>query len=239
MKWSRKDFSMSVKDIDEKKGIVKAYANVYNNVDYDQDISHPGSFLKTVQENRKKIRVLKDHFWDIKLGVPLEMNASDPIGLLTVTQFNMDKQVSHDMFTDIQLELSQGQESDLSIGYEVIKRDPSDRRIIKEYKLHEYSFLTFLGANPLAVVQDAKAFGSLSLDQMVAHFKQATAMYNANYSDQKKQALENALQTFEKAIKALENGEPVNATQDDQAAQLQKWFEKEQQRKSIENYLKS
>lgn len=227
MKWSQKDFSISVKGIDEKKGVVEAYANVYNNVDYASDISAPGSFTKTVADNRKKIRVLKDHFWDVKLGVPLEINAADPIGLFTVTQFNLNKQVSHDMFTDIMLEQEKGQDSDLSIGYDVIKRDQKDRRIITEYKLHEYSFLTFLGANPLAVVQDAKSLQSLTDDQITAHMKELVMMYNAKYSDGR-------LKQIEAALKALDAKEPVNATSD-QAAQLKAWCEKQ----ALQNYLKS
>lgn len=52
-----KQLSYDLKDLDENKGIVVAYANAYNFKDSDGDISAPGSFNKTVTENFKRIRV--------------------------------------------------------------------------------------------------------------------------------------------------------------------------------------
>ena len=46
---------------------------------------------------------------------------------------------------------SHGLNAELSIGYEVIKRDEKNRSIITEYKLYEYSFLTSWAANELSV----------------------------------------------------------------------------------------
>src|SRR5690606_29377644 len=117
-----KQHSVEVKDLDESKGIITAYANVYNVEDSDGDISLPGSFTKTVTENFKRLRVLKDHNTQISLGVPLAINASDPYGLLTTTQFNMKKDVSKDMFSDIMLAMENGLNSELSIGYGVERR---------------------------------------------------------------------------------------------------------------------
>ena len=97
-----KQVSIDIKDFDEKKGIVVAYANTYDYKDSDGDISSKGSFDKTVSENFKRIRVLKDHIPTISLGVPLDINTKDAYGLLTTTQFNLKKEVSRDMFTDIQ-----------------------------------------------------------------------------------------------------------------------------------------
>jgi len=110
-----KQSSILLKDYDEKKGVVKAYANAYNNEDSDTDISAPGSFNKTIQENGKRVRVLKDHNHTISLGVPLEMHPNDPYGLLTVTKFNLNKEVARDMFTDILLAQENDLPSELSI----------------------------------------------------------------------------------------------------------------------------
>ena len=98
-----KQLSYDLKDLDENKGIVVAYANAYNFKDSDGDISAPGSFNKTVTENFKRIRVLKDHNPTMMIGVPLEINANDPYGLLTTSQFNMNKNLCKDMFTDVKL----------------------------------------------------------------------------------------------------------------------------------------
>lgn len=152
-----KQVSHAVKELDEAQGIVLAYANVYDFEDSDGDISAKGSFGKTVSENYKRIRVLKDHNPTISLGVPVKMDASDEYGLMTTTQFNMKKDVAKDMYSDIVLMSQHGLNPELSIGYEVIKRDEKDRRRINEYKLYEYSFLTSWAANELSTVQGFKS----------------------------------------------------------------------------------
>lgn len=188
-----KQFSHEIKDLDEKQGIVVAYANAYLNEDSDGDISAPGSFTKTVRDNYKRIRVLKDHNSTISLGVPLEFDTNDPYGLGTKTQFNMQKAVSRDMFTDIQLYKANGLNAELSIGYGIVKRDEKDRRIISEYKLWEYSFLTSWAANELAVVGDIK-----SIKSHYGFMELLTKAYNLPYSDARLQQIETILKTLSK-----------------------------------------
>lgn len=186
-----KQASFDVKDFDEKKGIVQAYANVYDFKDSDGDISAKGSFNRTVKNNFKRIRVLKDHNPTITLGVPLELNTDDAYGLLTTTKFNLNKEVSRDMFTDIQLMKDNGLNAELSIGYNVMGRDEKDKSIIKEYKLMEYSFLSSWAANELSTVQDIKSikstYGILELIEKA---------YGLDYSD-------NRLRQIEAILKAL------------------------------------
>lgn len=188
-----KQASYQIKDFDEKQGIVKAYANAYNNEDADEDISAPGSFNKTVRENKKRIRVLKDHNSTITLGVPLEIDPDDSFGLLTVTKFNLQKEVSRDMFSDIELAMQNDLNSELSIGYKTIKRDEKNSKIITEYKLYEYSFLSSWAANELATVQGLKNikshYGILSLIEKA---------YNLNYSDTRLKQIENLLVALSK-----------------------------------------
>ena len=192
-----KQTSIDVKDFDEKQGIVKAYANVYDFKDSDGDISAKGSFNKTVKENYKRIRVLKDHNPTISLGVPLEIDCKDSIGLLTTTQFNLKKEVARDMFTDIQLMKENGLNAELSIGYQVISRDVKNKDIIKEYKLMEYSFLTSWGANELSTVQGIK-----SIKSMNGIIELIQKSYNLNYSDSR-------LRQVETILKSLSDKEPL------------------------------
>ena len=152
--------SIEVKDLDQKKGVVIAYANVYNFKDSDGDVSAFGSFEKSVNENFKRIRVLKDHNPTIMVGVPLAIDTKDTYGLLTTTQFNMNKSISKDLLEDIKLMYESGLNAELSIGYKVMQRDQKDKSIIKEYKLMEYSFLSSWGANQLSTVQDIKSIKS-------------------------------------------------------------------------------
>jgi HK97 family phage prohead protease len=194
-----KQFSHEIKDFDEKQGIVKAYANAYDFKDSDGDISAKGSFTKTVKDNFKRIRVLKDHNPTIMIGVPLELDPNDPYGLMTVTKFNMNKEVSRDMFTDIQLMKDNGLNAELSVGYEVVSRDEKNRSIIKEYKLWEYSFLSSWAANSLSTVSDIK-----SIQNHYGVMELITKAYDLNYSDTR-------LKQIETILKSLSEKEPSEA----------------------------
>ena len=189
--------SYDIKDFDEKKGVVKAYANAYDFEDSDGDISAKGSFNRTVKNNFKRIRVLKDHNPTIMLGVPLEMDTNDSFGLLTTTQFNMNKEISRDMFTDIQLMKENNLNAELSIGYQVIKRNEQKSAIIEEYKLMEYSFLSSWAANELSTVQDIKAIKST-----YGILESIEKAYNLDYSDSRLRQIENIL-------KALSDKDPL------------------------------
>lgn len=197
-----KQVSYDIKDFDEKQGVVKAYANVYGNEDSDGDISAKSSFNRTVKNNFKRIRVLKDHNPTISLGVPLDINPNDDFGLLTTTKFNLKKEVARDMFTDIQLMKENGLNAELSIGYNVLQRDQKNKSIITEYKLHEYSFLTSWAANELATVQDVKGlkshYGFLELLQK---------SYNLDYSDTRLKQIESLLIALDKKD-SLEDSTP-------------------------------
>ena len=186
-----KQVSFDIKGLDEKEGVIEAYANAYDFKDSDGDISAKGSFNKTVGDNFKRIRVLKDHNPTISLGVPIKLDASDPYGLLTVTQFNLKKEVSRDMFTDIQLMKDNGLNAELSIGYEVIARDEKNKAIIKEYKLYEYSFLTSWAANELATVNSIK-----SIENFYGILAIIEKSYNLNYSDTRLRQIETILKSL-------------------------------------------
>lgn len=188
---SYKNIAYDLKDLDESKGIVVAYANVYNNKDNVGDISAYGSFDKTVSENFKRIRVLKDHNPTIMIGVPLSIDTKDTYGLLTTTQFNMKKDAAKDMFTDVQLMHENGLSAELSIGYKAVKRDQKNKSIIQEYFLGEYSFLSNWAANPLATVRDIKSikthYGIMSLIEK---------SYNLDYSDDRLRQIETLLKSL-------------------------------------------
>jgi len=183
-----KQLSYDLKELDDAKGIIVAYANVYNNKDSDGDISAKGSFDKTVTENFKRIRVLKDHNPTMMIGVPLQIDPKNNYGLLTTTQFNMNKPLGKDMFTDVKLMHENNLNAELSIGYNVLQRDQKNKSIITEYKLMEYSFLSSWGANELSTVQGIKSiqshYGIMELVQKA---------YNLDYSDERLRGIESLL----------------------------------------------
>lgn len=197
-----KQVSHEIKELDDTKGVVVAYASVYNNIDSDSEVIMPGAFTKTVSENYKRIRVLKDHNPTIGLGVPLEINTSDSYGLLTTTQFNLKKEVSRDMYEDIKLFLANGLNAELSIGFQTIKsieeRIDESKEIekITEVKLWEYSFLSNWAANERALVQSVKQMTKTDFMDLLVK------MYNLPYSDSRLQSVENIL-------KSLETNEPI------------------------------
>lgn len=193
-----KQLSYNLKDLDESKGVVVAYANAYNFKDSDGDISAYGAFEKTVNENFKRIRVLKDHNPTMMIGVPLSIDTKDTYGLLTTTQFNMKKDLGKDMFTDVKLMHDTGLNAELSIGYRVMQRDQKNKSIITEYKLMEYSFLSSWAANELSTVQDIK-----SIKSYYGIMELLTKAYDLPYSDAR-------LQQIETILKSLSN-EPSEA----------------------------
>jgi HK97 family phage prohead protease len=183
-----KQLSYNLKELDEKKGVVTAYANAYNFKDSDGDISAFGSFEKTVIENFKRIRVLKDHNPTMMIGVPLTIDTKDTYGLLTTTQFNMNKPLGKDMFTDVKLMHENNLNAELSIGYNVLQRDQKNKSIITEYKLMEYSFLSSWGANELSTVQGIK-----SIKSHYGFMELLTKAYNLDYSDERLRGIESLL----------------------------------------------
>ena len=186
-----KQLAYDLKELDDSKGVVTAYANVYNVKDSDGDISAYGSFNKTVAENFKRIRVLKDHNPTMMIGVPLTIDTKDTYGLLTTTQFNMKKDLGRDMFTDVKLMHDSNLNAELSIGYLVISRDAKNKSLITEYKLAEYSFLSSWAANELSTVQNIKAIKShYGLMELI------TKAYDLDYSDIRLKQIETLLKAL-------------------------------------------
>jgi HK97 family phage prohead protease len=217
-----KQVNYELKELDDEKGVVSAYANAYNNEDSDKDISAYGSFNKTVSENFKRIRVLKDHNPTMMIGVPLMIDAKDSYGLLTTTQFNMKKDLGRDMFTDVKLMHDSGLNAELSIGYQVLNRDVKNKNIITEYKLMEYSFLSSWAANELATVQDIKGIKShYGIMELIEK------SYNLDYSDTR-------LKQIETILKALSEKPSLDDTSKDKP--LTEVELKEQFNEFIKNY---
>jgi len=204
-----KQLSYDLKDLDTAKGVVKAYANVYNYKDSDGDISAYGSFDKTVNENFKRIRVLKDHNPTMMIGVPLAIDTKDSYGLLTTTQFNLKKDLGRDMFEDVKLMHENNLNAELSIGYKVLQRDQKNKSIITEYKLGEYSFLSSWGANHLSTVQGIK-----SIKNHYGFMELLTKAYDLPYSDSRLMQIETLLKSLSKEPSETDtlNLEPIMET---------------------------
>jgi len=180
-----------LRDFDTKLGVLETIANVYNIKDSHGDISIPGSFNKTVQEQKDEIIVLRNHKEDNLIGVPTHLDANDPYGLKATLAFNMKNAVANDTFNDIVFRHEKGQQVGVSIGAWVMKRG-KNRSDVLEYKLKEISVLpTLQPSNHLSVVASFKS--EAEKHEVIKYLEE---MYNLPYSDKRLNEIENILKSL-------------------------------------------
>lgn len=198
-----KDYVSSVKDIDEK-GIVIVAANAIGNVDSDKDMSIDGSFDKTLSEGFKRLKWFLNHDRNLLLGVPIEGKQSGKY-LEMKGQLNLKKQIAKDTYEDYKLYAEHGKTLEHSIGVEAVKwEQQGDTRMVKEWKLWEYSTLTSWGAN-----EDTPMLGIKSADSIIEAIDWLNVMLKkGNYSDEKFLQIEEKINS----LKSLFT-EPVVTTQ--------------------------
>ncbi len=185
-----KSFPLDVVSVDEAQGIVKAIVSVFGNIDDGDDIIHPGSCVKTLNERFGRIRVLNSHRnGDVLnvIGKPLSMRevGRDELpekvktrspeatgGLLTETQFLLTDPTSKGVFDRI----AAGFVDEYSIGFDIIQSDyskatggdgkPRTVRNIREIRLWEYSVVAW-GMNPVTGTVDAKSADDVSAEPSI------------------------------------------------------------------------
>lgn len=188
-----------IKDISDE-GIISGYANVYNVKDSQGDISDFGSFAKTVTERRNKIRIFKNHT-PVLVGVPTEMNISDPYGLYTVIKMLLNTDAGKDTYQEVKFLHENGFESGMSIAGWATKRDATQKSRVKEYKLREISVLTTDDpANDLSLIDAVKSVNSLSQPTQQEFWTLIEKAYNQRFSDP-------MLKSFEEFL-TLKNKQP-------------------------------
>lgn len=183
-----KTSAIELKEFDETLGYVEAYANVYNIKDSHNDVSLPGSFLKTVKEQSGRIFVYRNHDDNLLAGVPKLINADDPYGLFTGTQFNMGTDVGKNTFLDVKFMHDNGVPPPVSVAVYIKQRKGQN---ISEQRLKEYSFLTKAQSNPLSFALSVK-----NEDDNVDIMQLVTKMYNLPYTDKRLQELELLLKSL-------------------------------------------
>lgn len=157
-----KSFPAFIKRIDRATGIIDAIVAVIGNIDFGDDIIHPGAFTKTITERGLDIRVLDNHnSWSVMdvVGKPLVIReiGKDELppellekfpdatgGLFTTTQYLMDTPEGAGTFARLAI----GAINEYSIGFQIIRQDTTleqtdegerEIRNIREIKLFEYS----------------------------------------------------------------------------------------------------
>lgn len=193
-----------IADIDESKGIIQGYANVYNIKDHDGDISMPGSFTKTITERKDKIRIFKNHE-PILVGVPKEFDTADPYGLKMTAQMIMTTPVGRDTFYELKFLNENGAEAGFSIGGWIMKRG-KNKGEVAEYKLKEVSALTTSEpANQYSLIDTVKAVKELTEPTQDEFWRVITKAYDDKFSDGMLKSLETFL--------SLKDTEPSGITE--------------------------
>jgi HK97 family phage prohead protease len=171
-------------DITEN-GIIKGWGNVYNIEDLQKEISQVGSFIKTVTEKSKQIKILRDHNKSLFVGVPQELDAYDQYGLGLTVKMSMNTQLGKDTFEDVKFLKDNGFDVGFSIGGYVMKRSKSNKKIVTEYKLEEISVLVgYSPANQLSLVDTIKSINEQSELTQQMFWETITKAYdNTKFSD--------------------------------------------------------
>lgn len=189
-----------IKDVDEKKGIIEGYANVYNVRDLQGDISLPGSFTKSVNERLKKIKIYRNHDRDQFVGVPEKLDANDPYGLFLAAKLNMSTEIGRNTFLETKFLIDNGFEAGFSIGAFPLKfndiRDEKDEYYateIQEWKLYETSVLTCDPANELSFVNTVKSVAQMDAVTQEEFWRVVEKAYNIKFSDKILKSLEEFL----------------------------------------------
>lgn len=177
-------------DVDEQ-GRVTVAVNRTGIEDSQGDISMPGSFDATLITDLPRMKWLYNHDWTQLLGVPLE--GSEKNGdLIMVGQLNMNKQLCRDVYTDYKLMAEYGRTLEHSVGVIAIERDKTDRRKVLQWKMLEYSTLSFLGANPCTFLVDIKGASRQKVKEAAEFLQKALCM--PEYSDYRLKDIDMRLQ---------------------------------------------
>lgn len=182
-------------DVDEK-GILTLAVNGIGIKDSDGDISCPGSFTKTLNENFNRCKWFLNHNKTQLLGVPIE-GKEEGGNLVMIGKINTEKQIGQETLSDYKLYAEYGKTLEHSVGVTAIKRDSSNASKVLEWYLGEYSTLTHWGANSQTFLMDIK---ELKGNDLAAHIEMMHKALNERYSDEKLKALESNLQLISKAL---------------------------------------
>lgn len=163
---------------EEDQGVVEHLISVFGVLDLGGDITHPGSFTKTLAERGQTIKVLDSHnhhsvlgtigypikIWEVsKDELPDAVRQKYPEatgGVMAKTQFLMDTPEGRGVFSRIKA----GAVSEFSFAYDSLDEDFSEVKVqgedvsvrnLRTIRLYEYSPVVF-GMNPAAQAVSAK-----------------------------------------------------------------------------------
>ena len=165
-----KSIPFETKDIDDSQGIVRVAFSKTGVYDSDNDRLMKGSFTKTIQENRGRIKMFKNHNPNMVPGVIKELSEEGDFAFATM------QLSTSTLGKDTLIEYREGIITEHSHGFEGIKgkmsRNDKGGVDFTEVKLWEVSALTHWGANPYTYIDSVKSKGEITnliqkLDSMI------------------------------------------------------------------------
>jgi HK97 family phage prohead protease len=158
-----------IEDIDEKTRTVKFYFSTFGVIDSYGEITGEGAFKKTMKENFKRIKHLKNHDRNLAVAKVREVGY-DLKGAWMLSEF-IDTQLSRESYEEYIKEVI----TEHSYGYDPIKwhkenLNNQDVLILDEVRLWEASSLTGWGANPETPVIELKDIPKEELIKIVNNF---------------------------------------------------------------------
>lgn len=152
-----KNYKTELKAVEDEEMTIEGYGSTFGNVDSYNDVMVSGAFKRTINNNKKRMKMLWQHDMYEPIGKFLEMS-EDSKGLyfkakLSKTDTGMK---AYTLAKDKVLD-------EFSIGFNPIKWEydsNKDIRYLKEVKLWEISLVTF-AANEKATLSNVKGFDLL------------------------------------------------------------------------------
>lgn len=195
-----KTVDLEVKDVDEK-GQVLFYFSAFGIKDSDGDITRKGTFTKTINENIKRIKHLKNHNTTQTPGVIKEMG-EDEYGAWALSQLILKTQLGKDTYE----EYKAGAITEHSYGYDTIKEKEDTElkaNILEELKVYELSSLNFLGANPDTYTVDVK-----NEKQLLLEFDKLLKLKQGDFTDEYLEKIETKMKQIIEHIESLHTEGP-------------------------------
>ena len=173
------------------EGIVTIAVNAFGNIDFQGDISMPGSYTKTLNENFKRVKHFRNHDPNQLVGCPIEGKEEGGY-LVFKSAMSMGTEIGRDTFENYKLYNKYGLTLEHSVGVQDIKRDATDKRKVLEWMLWEFSSLYGWGANADTPLLDLKSLNfqhdpkkaiPFIHDALKMKFSDATLIQYENYLD--------------------------------------------------------
>jgi HK97 family phage prohead protease len=168
-----KSIGASFKDIDQSTMTVSGYLSAFDKVDSYGEVAVKGSFSKSLNENKERIRYLLNHDVNKSLGPFIELREDD-YGLYYVAEV-----LPTSFGKDFMIMAERGIIREHSIGYkEMQSKEEKGVKYITEHKLFEGSSLTGWGVNqftPMTSVSKSESEIQDRIKQLEAFIKNTTA----------------------------------------------------------------